>query len=552
MKNWLKPLAALTFICFFQYSPQALAKESIRLAYSKSTGLEVFADSVAGSWCDKAIILRFYNENEEIYSQSGKLDNAVAKIGKIISSECPIARAVSIYGYGKNKDLLTQANASLIDDLWLINKRQNPSVATTEDNHSNEPVAYKDFSVNGWKPPKLGDAFKIDTNSNEFLINTEDGKCSIRYGRILPEKTSPKNWHIIVKGNPCHNTILNGKASIRVFDDKGEIDGEGTGYFTEGYFTFDKGWDVQLIRRYAINKNEQKISYIIESDADKEIHYVGYLSSDLVDKIGKYTKWYGCSPLIINAVTTNTALFNNENKIKEIVEKAGSLASELCPDNKSFSLIASNAPHNIVGADKKIHSDYDWSNDKKVYYSVNINKDGDKWTYSPDMARNRITMDKIIKEAERLQKLQDMNNDYKKLNQASFDKKLAFFHGSLSIDDLIKTITATQLTDSSKYINSLVRINKIDIDGVYSDYPINMAIKFDTKKIAPPQIGWSIISGKLSPSDNGLLKAKVTLDKFTGCLKEKCSEANDAIFLVRRKYNEPNWLPEISESAENE
>ena len=65
-------------------------------------------------------------------------------------------------------------------------------------------------------------------------------------------------------------------------------------------------------------------------------------------------------------------------------------------------------------------------------------------------------------------------------------------------------------------------------------------------------MGWNIISGKLTPNKNASYKAKISLDKFTGCLNEKCLEANEPIFLVRRKYNEPNWLPELSESAENE
>jgi hypothetical protein len=63
-------------------------------------------------------------------------------------------------------------------------------------------------------------------------------KCAIKY-LSKDDYEKVKKYYITVKGNPCKERFLSGKGGVRIFDGKGEIKGEGNGYFAKGYFTYN-------------------------------------------------------------------------------------------------------------------------------------------------------------------------------------------------------------------------------------------------------------------------------------------------------------------------
>jgi hypothetical protein len=544
-KNKKRFLISFFFIGIFVLASNFECKETFGapmghlLAYSKKNSLKVMVDSNGKDWCSKTPTLRIFAK-DKVFFNSSTYANLMKKLGKILDKKCPKVLAATIYGYeNQNKSLVYQATAESLSGWKPHIKRHKSASKKLEKTQEKETVTYNNFSVNGWEPIKLGEKISvIGKDVFEHILKTEDGKCAIRYGRNRTKKEM-NGWHITVRGNPCYNKFLSGKASIQVLTKEGKIDGEGTGYFTDGYFTLEQRWNVPLMTRYAFGKEHQLINFFIDSDYKNKIHYVGYLRSDYKRKYGKYTKWHGCNPFMISAVTENENLFLNDDLIQSTVKKAEKYANLFCPNSQNIHFFATTKPFGVEGVDKPIsNKNYNWQKNPNLLFEIQIkkNKTG-KWAYSLDKAKNAVKTKNILKIAENRKRWKTIKDAYDYLEKLSFIQRLSYLHDGNKIDNLTNIITTSKITKKPIKTTLLINIKKEKSKNFKIAFPNDIFVEKNGFNL---ENGWQIITGKIISNDN---KTTLIPEKITKCKKNKCKDGNDILSIVRNKFSDENWSP---------
>ena len=102
------------FSVFFLFSPACLAQlqEMKRIAYSAENGVEVFAESMNGQWCENIPNLKIFANDESVFSNEA-LAKLTGKVGIVLENDCPEAEQIAIDGY-VNNSLVYQGAAEKI------------------------------------------------------------------------------------------------------------------------------------------------------------------------------------------------------------------------------------------------------------------------------------------------------------------------------------------------------------------------------------------------------------------------------------------------------
>ncbi len=530
--------------------------EMKRIAYSAKAGVEVFAEASEGKWCEDILSLKIFAQDETVFEETA-LNALMAKVEPVLNNECPSALQAVIDGYSANT-LVYQGSASATDK-WKTEKgtlkvkiRQLQAAAVNT-------VRTKDeFPVKEWAPPagKQKIVAHIDPQTAlEYKISSKDKRCSILYTTDKPAKKI-KDWFISVGRNSCSENLIYGRAEVSVFNEKGNLETTLDGYFTEGRFTGRKNLNVVLLNRYGAGKNEQNLSYLIDSDLELKIHYLGYLKSTRNKKTGFYSPWSGCSPFIIAAVTENEELFLENTVTDNILRTAESFADIFCQGATQMKFFATTVPQGIAGmdmpeTDKKNSKEASDTESKLIYAAVLERKPGKKWKIVSDKTQNLARLRENARRTEDLREHQLMMADYNELTKSDYLGRLAYMIGVDRIENLPAMLTATAITQKPVRVNMLVNISSLGIDKAWVNWPDEFLITQTSGLLNRP--GWHIVSGNLrlmTPEEKKQNKKTnlfgsgvLELSSAAACEQEVCGEVADLEGLIRRRHEKPNWRP---------
>lgn len=530
--------------------------EMKRIAYSAKAGVEIFAEASDGKWCEDILSLKIFAQDETVFEETA-LNALMAKVEPVLNNECPSALQAVIDGYSANT-LIYQGSAAAMDK-WKTEKgtlkvkiRQLQAAAVNTDRTGHE------FPVKEWTPPagKQRIVAHIDPQTAlEYKISSKDKRCSILYTTDKPAKKI-KNWFISVGRNSCSENLIYGRAEVSVFNEKGNLETTLDGYFTEGRFTGRKNLNVVLLNRYGAGKNEQNLSYLIDSDLELKIHYLGYLKSKRNKKTGFYSPWSGCSPFIIAAVTENEELFLENTVTDNILRTAESFADIFCQGATQMKFFATTVPQGIAGMDmpengKKSSEDATETDSKLIYAAVLERKPGKKWKIVSDKTQNLARLRENARRSEDLREHQLMMADYNELTKSDYLGRLAYMIGADRIENLPAMLTATAITQKPVHVNLLVHISSLGIDEARANWPEEFLITQTSGLLNRP--GWHIVSGnlRLMTSEEKKQNKKTNLFGFgvlelssaASCEQEACGEVADLVGLIRRRHEKPNWQP---------
>ena len=530
--------------------------EMQRIAYSAKAGVEVFAEVTEGKWCEDILSLKIFAQDETTFEETA-LDTLMGKVALVLNSECPVALQAIIDGYSSNT-LVYQGSASATDK-WKPEKgtlqvkiRQLQAAAANTNPNKDE------FPVKEWTPPneKQRIIAHIDQSTAlEHRIYSKNKRCSILYTTDKP-KEKVKDWFISVGSNSCSENLIYGRAEVSVFNEKGNLETTLDGYFTEGRFTGRKNLNVVLLNRYGSGKNEQNLSYLIDSDPELKIHYLGYLKSRKNKKTGFYSPWNGCSPFTIAAVTENEELFLENTVIDNILRTAESFADIFCHGASQMKFFATTVPQGIPGMDmpeksKKETNKLTDMDSQLIYAAVLKRKPGKKWSIVSDKTQNLARLRENARRSEDLREHQLMMADYNELTKSDYLGRLAYMIGVDRIDNLTAMLTATTIIQKPVRVNLLVNVTSLGLDKAWADWPTEFLITKTSGLLNRP--GWHIVSGNLRLMTSKEKKQNKKRDLFSvgvlelssaaACEQDVCAEVADLIGLIRRRHEKPNWLP---------
>ena len=522
----------------------ANAHEMKRIAYSSKLGVEVFAETTDGKWCDDIVSLKLFAHDETAFDEA-LLSKLMEKVGRVLENECPSVKQAALDGYNNNT-LVYQGGASK-PDKWKPEKG-----ALKVQIRQLQAAAAKTGKAPDWIPPAGKKILaRVDPSALEHRVYSKDKKCSVFLTTDKPANII-KKWSIIVGDNSCSENLVYGRANVTLFNERGKYAGTADGYFTEGRFTGRKNLNVVLLNRYGYGKNSQNLSYLIESDPELKIHYVGYLNSRRNPKTGRYSVWNGCSPFTIAAVTDNEELFLDSAVTDNIIRTAQSYADIFCPGVKKMKFFATRVPQGLPGMDMPETKDTDLSEDTRLIYSAVMQRGKDKkWKFVSDTAQNLARLREMKRRAEETREHQLMMADYNELTRSDYLGRLAYMHGVERIDNPVSMLLASQIIQAPVPINSLVRIASLGKDSAWTDWPA--VIKITGTSGLLNRSGWHIVSGALSPLNKEERKAQnvpdadfagtLELSAATACEEDGCREISDVVSLVRKRHDKPSWTP---------
>ncbi len=524
--------------------------EMKRIAFSAKAGVEIFAEASGGEWCENILNLKIFAQDETAFADK-PLTLLMAKVGLVLNNECPSAQHAVIDGYSKNT-LIFQGSASSADK-WkpekgtLKVKIQQLQTASTKISPS-EPAKERPSSSEKQKI-----IAHIDSKTAlEYRLYSKDKACSILYTTDKPAEKL-KKWFISVGGNSCAENLVYGRAEVSLFNEKGHLETTLDGYFTEGRFTGKKNLNVVLLNRYGANKNEQRLSYLIDSDQDLKINYVSYLQSRKNPKTGFYSPWSGCSPFTIAAVTENEELFLENVITDNILRAAQSYADIFCPGATQMKFFATTVPRGIPGMDIPAlpETKENASHDRLIYAAALQRAPGKKWKVISDKTQNLAKLRENARRTEELHEHQLMMADYNELTKTDYLGRLAYMIGTDRIDNLSAMLTASTIIQKAVRVNLLVNISSIGLDRAWTDWPDELLIMQTSGLLN--RSGWHIVSGNLrlmtdqekkqNKKENRSVIGVLELASAAACEQDACAEVSDLVGLIRRRHEKPNWQP---------
>ena len=531
-------------VCLAQ-SPEAAfpVQQLKRIAYSAAAGVEIFAETTGDVWCEDVPGLKLFASDETAFDPA-PLARLIAKTGAVLQKECPRAKQVILDGYANNA-LVYQGTASKADN-WKPEKGiLNVKVQQLQQySKQGKNAAKTPFSVQRWTPASGKHTAKVDEkNTFEYPIWSKDKRCAILYTTDRPAETV-KKWFIEVNDNSCSEKLVYGKAEVLLYNERGDLDNIAKGYFTEGRFTGMKNWNALLLNRYGYNKNLQNISYLIDTDFDLKIYYLGYLSSTRNPKTGRYSAWQGCSPFVISAVTENEDLFLQPAVTNNILRTAQSFADVFCPEASAMKFFATTVPRGIPGMDEpdSAHAETDNPN---LIYAVSLKKSGRKWQLISDKTQNLARLREMARLNEEAREHQLMMVDYNDLTKADYTGRLAYMHGVDYLSNPIESVLLSKIKGKPAHVSFLTNITHLGQKKAFADWPVDLRI--DDAAGLLKNIGWYIVSGDLSSDEKrksaDSFAAFLDLTAATACEKEGCAEVSDLVTLVRRRHDRPDWTP---------
>ena len=551
-----------TTVAFFYLTAAAVAQptdiqtghEMKRIAFSAKAGVEVFAEASDGKWCEDILNLKIFAQDESAFSEKS-LNTLMTKVGLVLNSECPSSLHAIIDGYSANT-LVFQGSASAADK-WkpekgtLKVKIQQLQSAAIKTSRSSLPSKEETTPANKQKI-----IARIDSKTAlEYRIFSKDKACSVLYTTDKPADKL-KKWFISVGGNSCSENLIYGRAEVSLFNEKGHLETTLDGYFTEGRFTGKKNLSIVLLNRYGVNKDNQVLSYLIDSDQDLKINYVGYLKSQRNPKTGFYSPWAGCSPFTIAAVTKNEELFLESTVTDNIIRTAQSYADIFCPGVTQMKFFATTVPQDIPGMDIPVapaqkDSSLEDDDPRLIYAAVLQRLPGQKWKIISDKTQNLARLRENSRKTEDLREHQLMMADYNELTKTDYLGRLAYMIGADRIDNLPAMLTAAAIVRKPIRVNLLVNVASLGMDQARIDWPFEFLITQTSGLLNRP--GWHIVSGNLRLMTEQEKKQHKKTDFFStgvlelsaaaACEQNACGEVSDLIGLIRRRHEKPNWQP---------
>lgn len=524
--------------------------EMKRIAYSAKDGIEVFAEASNGEWCKDILSLKIFAQDDTTFKQK-PLNALMTKVAFVINSKCPSAQQALVDGYNENS--LVYQGSAFKQSNWKTEKgtlkvkiRQLQTAAVNADKEKN------DSSEKKWTTPtnsKRIVAYIDKQSALEQRIYSKNKSCSILYTTDKPAE-KVKNWFISVGRNSCADNLIYGRAEVSVFNEKGNLERTLDGYFTEGRFTGRKNLNVVLLNRYGVNKNQQNLSYLIDSDTDLGIHYIGFLKSTRNPRTGHYSAWAGCSPFTIAAVTENEELFLENTVTNNILRAAESFADIFCYGETDMKFFATTVPRGVPGMDMPENSKNN-ATDNIIYSAVLKRKPGKKWTVVSDKTQNLARLRENTRKAEDLREHQLMMADYNELTKSDYLGRLAYMIGADRIDNFPAMLTACAVIQKPVRVNMLVKIESLGLDKAWVNWPADILVTQTSGLLN--STGWFIVSGKLrlmTPEEKKQNKVDpltrtgvLELTSAANCEQDACSEVGDLIGLIRKRHDKPEWQP---------
>ncbi len=521
-------------------------KALTRIAYSAKAGVEVFAETATGNWCEEVPSLKLFAREETAFDSSA-LTKLMEKTGAVIQKECPAAKQVILDGYANNT-LVYQGSASRGDN-WKPEKGLlNVKVVQLQRAGGSSGSKKSPFAVREWTPPTTKHLAKIDEKTAlEHPVYTKDRRCAVLYTSDKPASVL-KKWHIDVRDNSCAERLIYGKAQVDMYNEKGRLETTVNGYFTEGRFTGRKNWNALLLNRYGYDRNLQNMSYLIDTDFDLKIYYLGYLQSRRNARTGRYSAWKGCEPFVISAVTENEDLFLQNAVTDNILRSAQTYADVFCPSASQMKFFATTVPRGIAGMDEPESKKSAAEDDTRLIYAVTLQKEKGRWRAVSDKTKNLARLRELARRGEEAREHQLMMADYNELAKADFLGRLAYMHGFDTIDNALSAGLAARVLKKPVTVNLLVNVQSAGKSKSWANWPVDLQITDSYALIK--RAGWYIVSGELSaqpPAErakrNDPFAAKLDVSAATACEKDGCAEASDLIGLVRRRHDKPDWTP---------
>ncbi len=551
----MKRVIFYIILLLLQINPSCAA-DGRRIAYSKRYGIEVYAAGSGDKWCGKIIHLKVAVKDAAFFHTPDFPYVFTRIMHEVIDNrECPAAEVAGITASDIKEDKFFKYVA-VKNDNWTPREVKNNELGIAIDTESlNDSEA---FSVSGWKPQEKNDINVVSDNVYEHVIKDNESQCAIRY--VSPKSAErTKNWRISVEEkDTCKDFYINGRAHIRIYNGRNRLVARGFGHFSAGYYTDDIHFPVKFLDRYAYGMENQRLNYLIDTDNINKIYYVGYLRAEYKGKYDKFTKWHGCDPFIVNAVTDNVLLFANDGDIDDtIIDAARDYAATYCPDASEMRVFGTKKPYSVYGVDMPSFDEDDdsWKSNPDFYFGTVMrrNPDSGAWIYDSSETKNRIKHEEVIRQADKMSTYDSLSSEYYSLLKAPFIGKLAYMFNVPQLDNLNAMVLSSKLNGyDSVYISTMLNIAAADGFSSKSFYPIPMVNKCKGKMLC--EQGWYLASGYLramtdeEKNVHGLSKhdfvASFVPDKTMKCSSSFCSEAKNVLTLVQRRHKGLDLMPQ--------
>lgn len=522
---------ALALACYVLATPVSAA-EPHRLAFSKRLGIDVFAlPNEQGEWCRSEMTLSLALSKDSPLMTSG-IESFVPKLGPVFAQECPKAEKALVQAYkAENREPTGVTYSATKTAGWALEKvskeqaalpappppipqqKPKPTVPLASQAYSasawnlllaysktNEGVLADDATIGAYLAEKECRTFR-DVRKNEFKIQDYLQKTR----SLLTEQAASLGEYV--------------KIAFRA--DLGQYD------TAQGSFLFDP-----LSKQLAVDGPNEYCS--------------GWYRSPVKSFVFSWKEGNGIYGLPL--AKREAAAYVQ----KAIDDYRTSRAAQLEIIAKPTFLPMDSDGAVVVELELLEAKAFESNRERKhlhTFTETELIEGGQAWASAKAQAAEaQMKADAERQQAEELaSQTRQARNDYRRLQYASQDTKIAYLVGNEKLDTLTTALGKSLAVGANYPATFLVQAGKTGKTGVEASWPGRLTLNLMTDVPEFEKGKWYVVAGimEVQEGNNGTPPTgKMGVVMTKQCVQDMCAEAEDPIAIIRDRYPDIDWSPE--------
>jgi len=520
-----------------------------RVAYSKSQGLEVLAETRNGEWCQTDVTVKLVAEQKAFFDADTP-QKFLHKLGPVLLRECPTVQSLTLAGTAKDDVTFSYSARTTDASSWALSDAKTEIIA--KETTSPEPEATN--ATNTPPPQSVPKAPPISLSYNQLLFNYAN-----RYESAIATDSFKANLASIYD---CKSVLKAGRNEfqLRELADKAFKTFEEERKDPPSQYTYTIKTQ---FGEYDHNAQAFAFSPLTGSFRFSSGRSIWCFSSgsDFPDKFHTSpTRADGISRIDMPTAEAKKFLASRTKQRWSRTEVDRTVYLQMTVQIKDMQMSGygnARMAYEIIEArvftDNKFTKQIAYYSQEELAEAIRVAdetaaKEAERLRLQREHAERESVRQRelAVKEYERQQALRKADSEYRFLLKADISRRLAYMMGKQNrLTTPTNSIGWSLMWEKPSKGTLLIHTKTEGTENVETHWPKRISVNTAEGGNALEKDKWYLIYGSLTPKLYAdLPTASVDIETLISCEMPACEEANDITELVLKKHGDIGWGPE--------